>query len=206
MSRPLFGSVRGLFRLVLIALVLGVHSGTALAQTPASRALQSLFEQRFETHYEEGKCGQNILGLVEAARGLAIADAQVLLIENRGFSVFGMVNVESAREAGRAIRPQPARRPFREAGERNWYHHVILVFDGMVYDFDFTNRPTVLPVRDYLERMFLDEDPKPGYGGFYVGRDDKLKEYVFEVYSAADYLAGRTRERGVKRPLEQLLQ
>jgi hypothetical protein len=160
----------------------------ASADSARSRSLEANFKTSYFSAYEEGRCGDNILGFLTANRGLGLTDAKVLMIENKGYSVFGMLNVERAREAGGMIRPQPARAPFRKEGEKNWYHHVVLLFEGRIYDFDFTNEPVVLPVAQYFEEMFLDEEPQPGYGGFYVGRDDKLNEYQIEVINGADAL------------------
>ena len=156
--------------------------------------LRTLFSDHFYSGYTEGRCGENILQFLELSRRnrLDLSQAQVLVIENKGYSVFGMVNVEKAREAGSAIRPTPSRAPLREVGERNWYHHVVLVYDGHVFDFDFTNEPTVTTVSTYFESMFLDEDQKPGRG-FYVGRDEKMKDYQLEIHLGADYYASATR-------------
>jgi hypothetical protein len=37
----------------------------------------------------------------------------------------------------------------------NWSFHVIAVIDGLVYDFSYNDRPTLIPLKDYLHDMFI---------------------------------------------------
>ena len=148
--------------------------------------LTELFRDGFVSMYAPGGCGNNILRLIQKAEEarIPLKDAQVIVLENEGGSVFGMLNVESARDE-------------RWPGEKNWYFHVILVHGGLVYDFDYTNDPVVDTVESYLERMFLHEERRPP-DGFLVGREHKLNEYSVRSVSARDYLRARTRNEKPK--------
>jgi hypothetical protein len=163
-------------------------SGLASADPGDPSRLSELFKERFKQHYAAGRCGDNIFRFIAAARDLGeslaevLGEANVIVIRNAGGSVFGLVNVELARDE--EIFKGQQRKP----SERNWYHHVVLVHGGKVYDFDYTNEPRVETIAEYCERMFLDEKaiPTDSYG-FYVGRDRKLADYTIESISASEY-------------------
>lgn len=169
-----------------LALVLALLALSTLVL--ANPGLKQEFTRTFESHYESNRCGDNILGLVGRAydNHLAINNANILEIVNSGFSMFGMVHAEYARENGR----------HGAAGEANWYHHVILEKDGLIYDFAFGNTPQVLPVKQYFEKMFLNELPAEQGGDFYVGRDEKLTKYKITVKPAVETMLKR-RQRQV---------
>jgi len=149
--------------------------------------LNALFTDRFFTAYESGQCGKNVMGLLNEAHRheVDVASARILKITNEGNTVFGMVNAELAR-GGRHVR-HGTQRPVEES---NWYHHIVLEMDCMVYDFDYLNAPTVTPLQGYLENMFLNEHPR---GKFPVGRDVKLRDYRVKIYNAPDYFANPAR-------------
>lgn len=161
----------------------------AKASSAAPRAsetakLQELFQRAYYSDYEPGRCGQNIMGLLDAARktGIDSRSARMIVIRNEGTSAFGMVNAENARggyhiRTGKQLPPR----------DTNWYHHVILEMDCLVFDFDFMNEPTVIPLGQYLERMFLDETDSES--GIQAGRETKLEDYQIKVLPAADYYA-----------------
>jgi hypothetical protein len=119
--------------------------------------------------------------------GINLANANIVEITNAGFSVFGMVNVEQARESGRR-NPDPTSLWRNLPGERNWYHHVVLEMDGFIFDYDFTNSPTVLSKKQYFDSMFFNELRSNQGGDFYVGREEKMKDYRIEFYDAIDGL------------------
>ena len=156
-------------------------------------ALIRQFEVEYFTHYQSGKCGQNILSFLDRAKAnrLDLEGAQIIRIEDKNAAWFGMVNAERARQSGRRIPSSPNSAPLFEEGERNWYHHVILEADGYVVDFDFTNEPKVLPTVPYFEEMFLDESSNPPKGALTVGRQNKLDGYELTLTPAEDYLVGR---------------
>jgi hypothetical protein len=165
--------------LLTLALTLAHMAPASAADDPVR--LGEIFREGFVSMYAPGGCGNNILRLVmkaEEAR-IPLKDAQVVVLENEGGSVFGMLNVESARDA-------------RWPGEKNWYFHVILVHGGLVYDFDYTNDPIVDTIEDYFERMFLREERRPP-DGFLVGRDNKLDDYSVRSVSPREYIQARSR-------------
>lgn len=187
----------------VVAFVLSLWSQLVLAADLP--ALTALFESRFVSGYVSGKCGVNIMELLAAAQkeGVDTSGARIVQIVDQDGSFMGLINVELARLSGRMIRPPIPGGPSHEPGERNWYHHVILEAEGHILDFDFTNEPTVLPTAEYFERMFLDEDPKPGYGGFYIGREKKLKGYELTLTPVEEHFRA-VRERGY-RPAETVM-
>lgn len=143
------------------------------------------FKNTFKTHYTEGRCGDNILALLSRAeaKGIKIENARILEITNQGFSLFGLINAEFARQIN------------REPTENNWYHHVILEQDGYILDFDFGNKPVVLTVPEYFEKMFLD-DKKVKYG-HYIGREEKLKTYEILERPAFETIQARRNKKPV---------
>jgi hypothetical protein len=149
----------------------------ALSHTSAFAAghLSEIFESVFQNHYNARMCGENIHQLIRAVKqsNLSLHDAKLIVIENKGFSVFGMVNAEYARD-GRRI---------GIAGEKNWYFHVVLESGGYIYDFDFGNNLEIVTIEDYFSKMFFEEDRSASYG-FYVGQEKKLKDYHLKIYSA----------------------
>lgn len=159
---------------ILLLSLLSAHA------TFADPKLIQEFKKTFESHYEAGKCGPNIVSLLQRAssQGINISKARILEIENKGFSVFGMLNAEYARESG----------PHGSAGETNWFHHVILEKDGLIYDYDFGNSPQIVSTKEYFEKMFLVEKKKAEGGDFYVGREEKLKTYEITIKSATETL------------------
>jgi len=160
-------------------------------------ALVAMFKQDFKTQYEEGRCGDNILGFLRRAeqQGLKLYNARILEITNHGFSMFGMVHAEFARASG-GFNPQAEQDGFRNLpGERNWYHHVVLESDGYIYDFDFGNRPQVLEVKNYFEKMFFEDKRKSEGGEFYVGREEKLKTYEILIRPGLETLEARQERR-----------
>jgi hypothetical protein len=175
------------------------------------KEVKKIFESTFIDYYVAARCGDNIMRLVNAideAR-LDLYPAKIITIENGGFSVFGMVNAEYARQGGR-LNPNAAQDGFRNLpGERNWYHHVILDYDGYIFDYDFGNHAQVLKTKAYMEKMFLDEKTRSEGGEFFVGREEKLKKYKITILEALTTLqARRNRERspeGVKTTLENYL-
>ena len=173
--------------------------------------VKKIFEKTFLDYYVASRCGDNIMRLVTAideAR-LDLYPAKILTIENEGFSVFGMVNAEFARQGGR-LNPNASSDGFRNLpGETNWYHHVVLDYDGYIFDYDFGNTPQVLKAQAYMDKMFLIEKKKSEGGDFYVGREEKLKKYKITIMDALKTLeARRNRVRspeGVKLSLEDYL-
>ncbi len=152
----------------------------------SAHELIPLFQKRFFENYVSARCGDNIRGLLDEAhvRGLDLSSAELIVITNQGPSVMGLVNAELARS-------EDGSKP----GEQNWYHHVILAFDGLVFDFDFTNDPTPLPVAPYFEKMFLEEMRDRDRPWARVGRKRKLAEYKLQIFSGTEYYASQAARR-----------
>lgn len=148
--------------------------------------INSLFEKSYSDLYQEGRCGENILNFFKRVlrEGEDLSALQMVIVENKGLTVFGMVNAEMARSysSGR-----------NHVNEKNWYHHVFAINrSGVVYDFDYQIKPTPEKFRSYVENMFLIETEckNPSSGEFCAGRNNKLKDYEISVYAARDVLAG----------------
>jgi hypothetical protein len=166
-------------RFILATVVL---STAFLAMGQDYGILEKNFKSTFETHYEARQCGKNIQEFLKRAKmiGFDMQHISVVTIKNKGYSVFGMVNAEWARISA-------FDRPV--AGEANWYHHVVAVDDrSFVYDFDFDIKPTILPLRQYVEKMFLIEEEceTPRSGEFCAGAETKNKDYKLEWFSGHD--------------------
>ena len=162
--------------------------------------LDDLFEEHYFKQYVSGQCGKNVLNFVKAVKRTQgdVDFLRVVTVENKGFSVFGMVNAEKARG-------QRFNRPAEE--EANWYHHVIaLDSSGMVYDFDFGTTPRIVSMEEYLEEMFLDETEceKPAAGEFCAGRGTKLNDYKFSSVTASEALQGKA-NRVKEAPMNKVL-
>jgi hypothetical protein len=195
-SQLLFSEVNVNFRFLLLSVALVFQSAFASAAS-----LDEVFSSSYYTHYEAGRCGGNIMALVTRANEarIDVSRAKILQIRNEGFSVFGMLNAEHARDKGRVL-AQTTPQGLRFApGETNWDFHVVLELDGEIYDFDFGNSPSIAAVDDYFETMFLNDRTKEQGGKFPVEPNAKLKDYRVTVLSAQDYL------RGVKNPKETKL-
>lgn len=125
---------------------------SVLASNVVTASPRELFTDHFHEQYEARQCGRNTNRFLTALgqEGEDLQEWTLVFVENVGFSTFGMVNAERARDAS-------SYGPIES--EKNWYHHAFaLDADGVVYDFDYTLSPTPLKFRTYIENMFLDED------------------------------------------------
>jgi len=135
--------------------------------------------------YEERFCGKNIERLVRRAidRNIDLSDAQILEITDDSGWMFGMVNALQAREAGKFIVPS-RKAPERVPGESNWYFHYVLLVEGTVLDYDFTNDARPRALENYLNEMFI---PTSKIGSL----DYKLKkmgQYKVISFPAEEYI------------------
>lgn len=160
------------------AVSVSFNSSSFGASTIDHQRLKSLFETKFYSDlYQPRKCGQNIMGFVSLAHkeGIPLQDAWIVQWTNPGFDFFGMVQGVVARDGARD------RNGSYIPGPRNWYHHVILDFDGWIFDFDFTNSPRVERAQTYVTTMFgpksTQEKPNP-----------ELPNYNAEIVMALDYV------------------
>ncbi len=149
--------------------------------------LLPLFSDRYHNAYFSGRCGDNIINFLRKAneQGIDTRNISMVLIQNKGFSGFGMVNAEAARDSVRGV---PV------ASEKNWYHHVIAIdSEGFVYDFDYTERPLITDLNTYAEKMFLNEPECIGgrpSGEFCIGRTDKLNDYTIKIIPSDVAISG----------------
>ena len=153
------------------------------------KGITKIFKNSFwSSHYEEGYCGKNIENLVTKAieARLDLDGAEIVQITDEGGWMFGMVNALAAREGGRLITPASAS-PARSPGEKNWYFHVVLLVDGKVLDYDFTNQVKILPLKDYLNAMFIPVSKMSDL----EYKKSKMKSYKITTYPAEDYILRR---------------
>lgn len=156
----------------------------SLSAQAAPQDLGTLFTQTFYSNYVPRRCYDNITRLLNLAEksGIDTSNANILYITNRGYSSLGLVNAELARGK---IKPS----------ETNWQFHAILEMNGLIYDYDFMNSPLVLSIPQYFEKMFFNERPKGTSGSFYVGREQKMKDYEVrilpqdQIMTLAEYLS-----------------
>jgi hypothetical protein len=155
----------------------------------ASAVVKEIFERHYVEEYRPRFCGINVQEFIRDLdnNGVDLSSFQVVYIENKGGSEFGMVKAESAR----TVRwNKPA------AWVTNWEHHVIAIDSKtkIVYDFDYMVSPTLVKLDRYIESMFLDEsacDKGPNADSYHacVGRDTKLDDYQWELIPAEDSLS-----------------
>jgi hypothetical protein len=143
------------FLMTLLSLTLVMSFGSAVAG--ASSVLKQEFGSTYYTHYRAGRCGENTADL--AKRGLAVgvdlSGAYAVVITNGGY----MLSTTYRRGAGEKL-ATPVHDIKFSPGIANFYFHVALLKDGEIYDFDFGNHPEVMPIKDYIRRMFWEEHPK----------------------------------------------
>lgn len=167
----------------------------AWASTPS---LEQIFTEGFYSseHYESGKCGVNIMNLLERAEqaGVDISRAHILEITNKGFTGFGLVTAEHVRQRGRLNPDYPASGLRYLPGNMNWDFHAVLELDGNIYDYDFGNEPQVVSIPEYFEKMFLSLAPNRT-GMVYADRAEKLKDYEVKRLPGKETIAARRERR-----------
>lgn len=156
------------------------------------RGLKDLFARSFYTDmYVSNYCRDNIERFVKRAQedGINLDNSYMVQMVNDGFDMFGMVAAISVREQGRLIEPKPIKPPFRNIGTSNWNYHFILIADGEVFDFDFTNKNKVVKLAQYMTEQFIPvaraQDTKY--------KKDKIGPYKFTLYPTEDYMSYRQR-------------
>jgi hypothetical protein len=157
-----------------IFIILSILIGYVEVQAADIEKLQNLFENNFQTFYEEKRCGKNIERFVRAAieSGIDLSGAEVVKIENSGGDTFGLVAAHQARYAEQSVE--------KPLGiDMNWYFHVVLLADGYVFDFDFRNQPTLLDLRSYLDQNFIPTKKKSDL----EFRANKIGNYMLTFYS-----------------------
>lgn len=164
--------ILGSFATIVILLL---ASSARSDETDLSR-LTTLFQRTFDTNYTPDQCGQNITNLIKMAKNenIDIDSGRIVVFKNRGGTELHQIAAFQAREAGEIIEaeyskyyrqgryghvnfnPVPQGTKIREAGYTSWAHyHAVYLFDGHVFDYDFTNQATITKVEDYIKRMFI---------------------------------------------------
>lgn len=144
----------------------------------SSSAVQQIFKHHFAHRYSRDDCFENTLQFLTDVTKISPTAFFLVSIENKGASTLGMVQAVRARgiefkKNGDHWDEIPA------SVEKKWYHHVFAMDESLtVYDFDYTHRAKVEPLRKYLEQMFLD--------GPQELKAKKLEDYEVTV-SRADY-------------------
>lgn len=169
------------------ALVLSLCIGSASAWAASPQDVERM-KQLFATHfaapaiYQPGDCGNNIMSFINlAARsGIDLRDATIIRFKNEGDDNFGMVLAYPARNGRGPGAP----------GQRFWDFHVVMDYDGWVFDFDFTNGPLVLKRGQYVPMMFMPPTDDSG-----ASENMVFPRYLVEALSAGDYQALRRNPR-----------
>jgi hypothetical protein len=183
---------------VVLRLVFTLSAAFIYPANAWANDLGRLFSEHFYHHYEERRCGDNAQRFIEAIdeRFQSAASVYLVVIEDTGFSNFGMVQAEMARWPGREGQTQ----------DMNWgYHAFVMDRSGKVYDFDYNHKPTIQNIRDYLESMFIDDNEcnqgqvRRSAGDTCVSRDTRLSEYKITVVPGDRVL---DRDESVKRVLK----
>ncbi len=145
----------------------------------ASIEFNNLFNELYYSEYRAQRCGENIRELLTyaEAKSLKISDAKVLVLRNKGLSVFGQVNALHARTPSLQY----------SANERNWRFHVLLMKGHFIYDFDFGNEPKIISVDQYFYKMFLNEEAR---SSFKIDPEQKMDDYIVEFYNSLEYQKG----------------
>jgi len=160
------------------------------------KSIRLLFNDHYKNRYVRGRCGKNIMEFVKALKenGADLSSFRVVMITNKGGSLFGMIKAEAARSVRWG-------KPY--VWDNNWEHHVILwdQKENAIYDFDYQIEPTKEKLDTYIENMFLREPAcLPNNDPYYashgcIGRDVKLNDYMWETVPALDALAKKDQNK-----------
>lgn len=174
--------MRRLFITSVCIFLLSMGGVTAIAADLP--ALTKLFKTHFWDdkiyNFDQSDCGGNVIRFAKLAQSLKIdlTNVQIAKIVDKGLSSLSGAHPYVAREEGDIFRPTPATRPHFEVGECEWFHHAILIADGLVIDFDYTNEARLVPLKDYFFHMFL----APEYQ-----KDAKKARQYLGAYSIKSY-------------------
>lgn len=134
-------------------IIMTIVSFNIMAQT----SINSQFEQFFySTNISSRHCGRNIDKFIRQlkSQGFQTNEIKTVRITSHSPWGFGMVMAMNSRW-GKLTEGN-----FHE----NWNFHIIALHEGLVYDFSFHQGPQVLPLQDYLERMYIPVKPFMPYG------------------------------------------
>lgn len=163
---------------ILITLLTFLLHVSAFASAP----MKKLFTETFTSNYSARDCFNNIVRLLEMAekRKININNANILRMTNEGTSVFMHIKAEHARG-------------IKAPEDKSWYFHAVLEMDGLIYDYDFGQTPSVLPVSAYFDKMFFSEVMKFPGDFKYVGAERKKEDYQVEILDGISVLRAKSR-------------
>jgi hypothetical protein len=130
---------------------------------PSKKGLrvEELYEEAYSEVYQSGLCGRNIrifLQWLESASDFNIDRARVLTLFSRNRS-----------GENQNFRPHERRGGF-PSGDETWSHHVVLDYNGRIYDFDIAGGPMVYRRASYFRIMFSPEERQSMYGRYIPAR------------------------------------
>ena len=158
---------------------------------------QSVFaqESEFNDYFYNGElssrhCGVNTSNFIEylSDGGYPISKIDTLVITAPGnMWSFGKVLAVNSRWG----------RENEGNSHESWNFHVVSVIDSNVYDFSFNKVPLILPIDEYLNRMFIPSSPfmpygesfrVSGHGPWFTKEDARkvLKNYRFKVLGTSN--------------------
>lgn len=139
-----------------------------LLSTQAFALSEKELKEEFEFFYYKGKlssrhCGRNINNFI-------------LYLNERGYSTDELhtVHITGERTRWSLGRVMAINSRFGNEIEgnflENWYFHVVAMFKGKIYDFSFNKTPLILRAKDYLNKMFVPQNPFMPWGSsFRIG-------------------------------------
>jgi hypothetical protein len=131
---------------VFLTILFGILNG-AWAFAPE---VLGVFVQINQQSYKPLMCSDTIYQFVQdlQKQGFDLSDAQVLMIKHKWAPHYPVL-------------PQKARRKFLDhvyMQYPRWGFHMVLVWQGMVFDFDYTDELQVVPYDEYMAQMWKAED------------------------------------------------
>ncbi len=167
------------FRGLLLYAFIGIFSST-FAIAADLNALTNLFHSSFNSPiYHEGRAWDNVHNFITLAikNNYNLENARFITLENTTGANYGFVGALKARNQGKLTNIND-KYSLREPGEANWSYHAILIAEGMVFDFDFTNEPRLLKISDYFSKMYIAENKQ---------NDDNYVFNKFANYEIKEY-------------------
>jgi hypothetical protein len=112
-------------------------------------------DKYFKEYFYEGElsarhCGQNISNFIQYLAKNNFKDVT-------NIDVVSMTSPSHPWSFGRVVSIQSrwSDKAQGEIAHQNFDFHVFAIYKGLVYDFHFTKEPTVVPLDEYLERMYV---------------------------------------------------
>jgi hypothetical protein len=152
----------------------GVSSAADIPQ------LTDLFRETFVEAYTPRFCRDNVGRLIAAAdkSGIDMRGAELVKLSSPDF---WELNAFSARG-------------YRLGDRRFFYFHYVLIADGYVFDYDFTDRAVILKVEDYFYEMFV---PKAPVDIPYDYKKSFRSIFQLEAYSIPEYIKNGKSTAGI---------